>query len=234
MRIALNALFPPLCVACGQHLAHAHDIMCAACLARVPRYEALLCSECGARTLSTIPPCHPEVPYTLVAVTSYASPEARALVKALKYEGIRGAADTLALITAAATHDIFAQECSVKNGWCVVPIPLHAKRERERGFNQSMLFAESLSHHRPFAGLPIVNALRRVRHTDTQTEKPDYKARAMNVSGCFEATHHAIVRGKNVLLMDDVTTSGATLNEAARTLKHAGAKRIIALVFAKA
>jgi ComF family protein len=233
-RAMLSVLFPPLCVACGTHLAREGDTLCAACLAHIPRLGWRCCPHCGARTVSEVPACHPKTPYTLIAATSYASPHAQALVKALKYGGITGAASALALITAAAACGTLEYELFRRNDWLMVPIPLHPKRERERGFNQSALFAEALRHYEPLRHIALADTLRRIRNTGTQTERPDYKARRTNVAGCFAVAEQEAIRDKNVLLIDDVTTSGATLEEAARVLKRAGARRVTALVFAKA
>ncbi|MBI2278646.1 MAG: ComF family protein [Candidatus Brennerbacteria bacterium] len=241
IRALLDILFPPLCVACGTHLADERETVCANCLARIPRFGWRLCPVCDARipdgqmeTVGETPACHPDARYTLIAVTSYATPETQALVKALKYEGMRRVALTLALLTVVATRDTLGRAPIAGAPWRIVPVPLHAKRERERGFNQSALFAEALQHHEPFRNATVIHALRRTRHTETQTEKPDYHARRANVAGCFEIADTGAIRGSNILLIDDVTTSGATLEEAARVLKSAGAKNIIALVFARA
>ncbi|MDP2598502.1 MAG: phosphoribosyltransferase family protein [Candidatus Liptonbacteria bacterium] len=225
--VALEALFPTLCVACGVVLDVGDETLCALCISQIPRLGLRL--------------HNPKLPYTLIATTSYGTPKVQALIKALKYDGVKKAASTLALITTAAARDTLEHEfltpaspAGRHTDWLMVPIPLHPKRERERGFNQSTLFAEALQHHEPFRYIPLVHALSRTRYTATQTEKPDYKARKVNVAGCFEVMRPEEVRGKNVLLIEDVTTSGATLEEAARVLKHAGARRITALVFAKA
>ena len=212
-------LFPLRCVACNAHLPEG-GTLCVDCLARIPLH---------GRSVQM-----PHASYTLIAATSYASPEAQMLVKALKYEGVADAASMLALVTAAAARNTLEQELLTREKWVMAPIPLHPKRERERGFNQGMRFAKALRYHEPLLHIPLVRVLSRIRYTDTQTEKPDYKARKANVAGCFEVAEPAEVRGKNVLLIDDVTTSGATLEEAARVLKRAGAHRITALVFAKA
>ncbi|MFH0806237.1 MAG: phosphoribosyltransferase family protein [Candidatus Brennerbacteria bacterium] len=216
----LETLFPSLCVACGDFLDAGGETLCASCISRIPRFG--LCLH------------NPKLPYTLIAATLYGSPEAQALIKALKYGGNKRAASTLALITAAATRDALEHEFLTNNDWRMAPIPLHPKRERERGFNQSVLFAEALQHHEPFRHVPLVSALQRVRQTETQTERPDYEARKKNVANCFEVSDIQSVRGNNILLVDDVTTSGATLAEATRVLKSSGARHITALVFAKA
>lgn len=116
-------------------------------------------------------------------------------------------------------------------GFTVVPIPLHPARERARGFNQSALIARILARrlHIPSDTVSLV----RVHATKPQSELEDMRERLLNVKGCFEAPPRAC-EGKRILLVDDVATSGATLLDASRALKEAGARKIIALVVAKA
>lgn len=240
-RVIWEALFPPLCAACGMFLDKNEGAVCTSCLSRIPCLGWVSCPHCGARIAPGAPRCHPEALYALIAATSYSSPEAQRMVKALKYDGMEHLASTLALFIAATAassleHELLtpASPAGRRDDWVMVPIPLHPKRERERGFNQSALLAEALSHHRPFIAFPVTGALLRIRNTGTQTERPDYRARRTNVSGCFAVSDDAAIYGKNVLLIDDVSTSGATLEEAAHVLKRAGAGCIVGLVFAKA
>ena len=109
----------------------------------------------------------------------------------------------------------------------VLPVPLHPLRERWRGFNQSRELAKK-------AGLnPVERVLTRIVNTTPQTTLAGGSAaRRQNIRGAFAAT--AAVRGLSVLLVDDVMTSGATLFEAARTLKNAGAKTVTGLLVARA
>lgn len=112
----------------------------------------------------------------------------------------------------------------------VAPIPLHWKRKWIRGFNQSESIARELA-----AGLqvPFVrHLLRRVRET-TQQIQPTREARRENVKGAFRVLNGARLAGKAVLLVDDVMTTGSTLGEAARTLRAAGAARVVAAVLAR-
>jgi len=227
-------LAPDRCVSCGERDGGERAVLCAACLARVPLFGWISCPQCGARAVSLEPACHPDASYALIAATSYAAPEAQTLVKELKYGGVHRAADMMALIAAAAARPALEHALGAGPDWIMTAIPLHPRRERERGFNQSVRFAEALRRHEPLRRIPPIHALARTRNTDTQTGKPDRAARRANVAGCFVAAAPDAIRGKNVLLVDDVTTSGATLEEAARVLKHAGAKNIVGLVFAKA
>ena len=106
-----------------------------------------------------------------------------------------------------------------------VPVPLHPFRRRERGFNQ----AEDLAQH---VGLPMVVALRRVRRTAAQADLPAAR-RHGNVKGAFAARHGRSISGKIVVLIDDVSTTGATLDACAIALKEAGAREVRALTAAR-
>jgi ComF family protein len=144
----------------------------------------------------------------------------RSIVHALKYDGRRSIARPLAAMMRAEGAALIAR-CEV-----AVPVPLHAARRRSRGFNQ----AEDLALH---VGLPVVRALTRIRHTDTQTALPAAE-RHQNVAGAFRPTRRAArVRGRSVLLIDDVRTTGATLEECALTLRGVGAGEVCALTAAR-
>ena len=108
----------------------------------------------------------------------------------------------------------------------VLPVPLHWRRERERGFNQARELAKR-AHLRHHDGV-----LWRIVETMPQASLPDRRARHNNVKGVFRVDGD--VRGLSLLLVDDVMTSGATINEAAKVLKAAGANTVSALVFARA
>ena len=116
---------------------------------------------------------------------------------------------------------------------CVVAVPLHRRRQLARGFNQAAELAAQL-------GLPVVGALRRIRPTAPQAELPAGRRR-VNVRGAFApargfraGSRGTAVEGACVLLVDDVTTTGATLDACARVLRRAGAREVRALTLARA
>ena len=112
----------------------------------------------------------------------------------------------------------------------IQPIPLHPKRQRDRGFNQSEIIAKRLAK---LTGYPVGKNLRRVRHNPPQAQLAHDSTRAVNVKGIFEVVDMAGVAGRDVMLVDDVVTTGSTILEAARVLKSAGARRITAISLAK-
>jgi ComF family protein len=112
----------------------------------------------------------------------------------------------------------------------VVPVPLHWRRRFQRGFNQSALIAKGLN----FGNARFNTDLVRIRYTQQQTELTTAAARRKNVKGAFAVRKGHNFKGKNICLVDDVKTTGATLNECAKTLKEAGANKVFAFVLAVA
>jgi len=144
----------------------------------------------------------------------------RAIVHALKYDARRSLARPLGAMMRARGADV------LDGALCVVPVPLHPARRRERGFNQALDLANHL-------GLPVIEALARVRRTPPQTELSAAQRRK-NLDGAFTATRHARkLAGAVVVLVDDVSTTGATLDACAQKLKDAGVSEVRALTAAR-
>ena len=146
----------------------------------------------------------------------------RQIIHAFKYEGRRSLAVPLGLLLRHAGRDI------VDDTQCLVPVPLHLWRRLTRGFNQAADLAATFDR-------PVVHALRRHRATRSQTGLTA-AGRRRNVSGAFRlaAVARGSIAGKRVLLVDDVRTTGATLDACARVLKEAGAREVRALTLARA
>ncbi|HEY2584657.1 MAG TPA: ComF family protein [Tepidisphaeraceae bacterium] len=113
----------------------------------------------------------------------------------------------------------------------LVPVPLHFFRQFARGYNQAALLARCASKA---SGKPVVRPLKRVRHTESQTQIHSRKRRFDNLRNAFKLTDGTAVRGKRVLVVDDVMTTGATLKEVARALRTAKPASLSALVLAVA
>jgi competence protein ComFC len=111
-----------------------------------------------------------------------------------------------------------------------VPVPLHWSRRLVRGYNQSLVLAKKLKHPKAKINTDLV----RIRHTKSQTVMVSAAARARNVAGAFAVRRRHKFKGAKVCLIDDIKTTGATLNECAKTLKEAGASKVFALVLAVA
>lgn len=207
----LSTVFEPPCAACRQPLQHPLD--------------GAVCAECWAglrlaRPLTERHSSEHAVTWT-VAVDHYDG-RIKEIIHALKYERRRSVSPPLSTLMrdvgAALLHD----------ATIVVPVPLHPRREYERGFNQ----AEDLAAH---LGPPVVKMLRRVRHTQSQIELPKHM-RQENVTGAFALNPdpRPLIPGPCVVvLVDDVSTTGATLEACARVLKAAGVKEVRALTAAR-
>ena len=146
----------------------------------------------------------------------------RDIVFDLKYRGIRALAPDMGELLA--RH----LESSRLAADLIVPVPLHRRRERERGYNQAALLAYELGRR---TGLPVAAALRRTKDTPPQVAMLGPEKRRANIDGAFECV--ADVRDRRVLLIDDVVTTGSTMGACAAPLKAAGASNVWGLAFAR-
>jgi ComF family protein len=231
-----SIFFPRRCFGCKTDTARlsgasssASSALCGGCRGKITIARTLFCGECGGHLFNGKPICHPDFPYILGAAAKYDDPALQALVQALKFRGTRRAVEPLAsiikeyLVGVGMRFDGFT-------GFTVVPVPLSRERLRSRGFNQAELLARPVA---AYLGLPLdASTLVRIRHTKPQTEMKSSRERRENLRGCFLA--RAPLAGGNILLVDDVTTTGTTFLEASRTLKRVGAGTIIALAALRA
>lgn len=226
-RFSLDTLFPPLCVNCRAHLTDSRDILCGTCSESIHLRTSLFCGTCMRRLPEARKVCHLDTPYILGAAGAYDDPALKALIHALKYEKIERAASFLGN---SLVRYVEATRLDTTH-FSVIPVPLSKKRLRERGFNQAELIAKVVAAH---FQIPLdTSSLLKSMHTKPQMGLARAE-REKNLIGCFEARNRREIKGKNIILIDDVSTSGATLSEAARVLRNAGAKKIIGLVVAKA
>ncbi len=154
------------------------------------------------------------------------------LIHALKYNRVRST--TAPLVHVLMQYISSRKELAAHGGFLLVPIPLHKKKMRERGFNQAELIAEMLYTKLPDKFSYCGNALIRTRDTQSQTAQKSHTERNKNMKDAFVVQNDYGIKGKIIFLVDDVSTSGATLREASRALKNAGARSVFGLVVAKA
>jgi len=162
-----------------------------------------------------------------VAFGSYDGP-LRELLHLLKYEGVRPVAENLGKLLA---HAIKAAGLS-KMDLSVVPVPLYRTRHGERGFNQADMLARAAVRKLDADWTVVADALIRTRATASQTGLTRHQRRA-NVKGAFKVKERSKVAGRDILLIDDVLTTGTTAAECARVLKRAGAGRIYVATVAR-
>ena len=213
---ALSGLFyPNLCLACSRNLPPSSSFLCVSCAYKLPKTDFHL---------------HRDNPLTerfwgrvqLQAGTACyhfsKSGRTQQLLHRLKYEGKKEVGIEIGKI-----HGSVLREAPLFQGVdMIVPVPLHPKKQRRRGYNQSALYARGLSER---LGVPWQEALKRNAYTDSQTRKSRME-RFANVEKVFELPDASAVQGKHLLLVDDVITTGATLEACAHRLLAAPGTRV--------
>ncbi|MCL2075541.1 MAG: ComF family protein [Betaproteobacteria bacterium] len=222
----LDILLPPICLLCGSPSCEPHGdgVLCSGCLADLPMLPTLCCPICLVTTTrgERCGDClqHPPAFTKAHALYRYAFPLDR-LIHALKYNAQLALANAWGRHLALALSEVAAD--------CVLPLPLHAERIKERGFNQALEIARALARAR---GLKLdTDSLEKTRPTPPQTGLT-LKARRKNQRGAFASSRD--FSGQTLLLVDDVLTTGATCREAARILKLHGAREVHVAVVARA
>ena len=230
-----DILFPPLCHACKAFIPDAGAIhLCASCLAGSPAIASPRCTICGLPFLTeggTDHPCggciqHPPSFAAARAAVLFEGP-VRDLIHRFKYGKKVQHCRPLGLLTARQLGEFVA----ASSADLIIPVPLHVKRLRERGFNQALLLSETLAKHWRLS-LSRHN-LRRVRWTEPQISL-SASERKDNVWGAFAVHDAEGVRNRRIILVDDVYTTGSTVAECARTLRKAGAEAVFAVTIARA
>lgn len=226
--IVLDIFFPALCLNCQCHLdQHSGNLVCNSCLASIKINSTAFCPICRARLPNNAKICHLESRYILGAAGNYNDPILQNLIHHFKYKGFKNLAPVLVKLM---IEYIKNSKLNIES-FAVLPIPLHPSRERRRGFNQAELLGKFLTDN---FRLKMALALERIKNNKPQAGLKDTAERKKNMENCFVIQESETIYGKNILLVDDVFTSGATMDEAAKVLKSAGAKKIMALVLAKA
>jgi competence protein ComFC len=228
-----HVLWPGRCLACKAAVLPSDDRLCQSCWQELSKaVSAEYCRRCGRDVspygivLGRCGHCQDkQYQYDgIIRVGRYES-TLRSMTLSLKFAERTEWAATLSgmlrqAVMAVGMHAAFD---------CLVPVPLHWRRRLGRGFNQSHLLAKGLK----LPSVPVSTDLVRIRNTEQQWNlKPPQRRR--NVKGAFAVRKGHPFDGKTVALVDDITTSGATLEECAKILKQAGAQKVVALVIAAA
>lgn len=224
----LDILFPQFCLGCQKE----GSFLCSECFEKIPVYSGFFCPVCGKRDFR--PRKHPACAgktslKTLISATSYENLLVRDLIHNYKYNFIQTLAEPLSQILIKSINATVGEKARTYffTNTIIIPIPLHSKRLNWRGFNQAELIAQKLSE---FYKIPLVNnALIRVKNTIPQVEAGEAEKRRKNIKEAFVC----LKPDKKILLVDDVSSTGATLEEAAQVLKQSGAKEIWGIVVAK-
>ena len=207
----LSLLFPRICYGCGSHLIKNENIICTECYVIIPRtnyhtvkdnpVEQIFWGRCNIES---------------AAVFSYFNKGSRIrkLIHSLKYNGIKEVGHELGKIYGRALKS----SGFLDNIDFIIPVPLHKSRERTRGFNQSETISVGISEA---TGLPLItNAIKRRAVTSTQT-KQSKTERWDNVEGVFALEKPKLLAGKHILLVDDVITTGATMESCVKEILKA-------------
>ena len=234
----LDLVFAPICLGCGRPSRGdpARRLICVRCRARLRAIPPPCCARCGAPILRTGrapgPSCSEcqDWPGWLHCARSafLLHPPADRLVHQLKYRGWRALAEPMAEAMAAIHLPVAPDEPPL----LVVPVPTTRRRVRERGYNQAELLARAFAAR---TGRTVLPALERISASASQTTLQP-AARRANVAGSFRVAGDlkAALRGRHLLLVDDVLTTGATTLECGATLIAAGARAVSVLTFARA
>jgi competence protein ComFC len=199
----LNLIFPPRCEICRKGS------------------EEALCSECFKQIKFMKPHLG------IYSVSVYEGP-LRTAIHRFKFKKRKNLAEPLGIILVKyLSHSPMLDMNELE---VIIPVPLHKKRERQRGFNQAKLLAEILGR---YYDKPVVSALERVKNTKAQFDLPRDE-RFNNISGAFKVSDPKSVYNKRILLLDDIYTTGATIAECSKALKIAGARRVEVLTLSRA
>ncbi len=211
----LNFIYPPHCLMCNCRLEAGKKLTCETCWQNLPRIEQN--DSHGEKTIQDS--------FSVISVWEY-SDEVQKIIHEMKY--------FRKTFFGSAVGDEMAKLVSASNEFStadyVIPVPLHNTRLRERGFNQSLLLANRIAKRLNIPCEPGI--LNRVRYTKSQS-KLSAEERIKNVQGAFKVQDARIVKNKVLILVDDVLTTGSTLNACALSLKEAGAGKILAVTAAK-
>lgn len=218
----LDLLFPKRCVACKK----IGSYLCGDCFAKLKPVETPLCVMCDRPAIGggTHPICKTRYSPDGISAAYQFTKQIKALVHTLKYRGVYDLTTLCSALVAPCLVDGL-----VKRQPVIVPVPLHASRLLERGFNQTELLARQLALQN---NLPVrTDLVKRTINTPTQT-KLNRSSRQENLKNAFAVVGD--VRGMSILLVDDMVTTGATVRACTNALKRAGAKWVWVLALAQA
>lgn len=234
---AKEILFPAFCLGCGKE----GSLLCPECFKKLPIHSSISCFYCGKRLPQDIKICarcrnkhRPSIENIFIA-SEWEEELIKKAIYDLKYLFISDYSAVLSQIMAdfiqkTAINALFEQNSAI------IPVPLHPKRLSWRGFNQAEEIAKIVGSK---FNIPVLNIIERVRYTAPQAEIKEKSERRRNISSAFRLNKKALlglpepIKEKNVLIIDDVSTTGYTLNECARAIKPFGFKSVYGLVIAR-
>jgi len=228
----LDILFPWKCLVCYNYTNKDWPI-CDECWNKIHKEKHFFCPICNKQLDPNNFICHPTTNNILgySHVLDFSNKEIKQLIYYFKYQGITNLKERLArfmLIPLLEYKNIF-----LKEDWIIIPIPLHKLKERKRGFNQSILLSQEIIKYFPLK--LNTHILIKIKNNKPQAQIKNRQQRFKNSEDIFEINKEHVneIKNKNIILLDDVYTTGATINSAANILKQNGANKIVALCLAK-
>ena len=213
INLLLDLLFPPKCVFCGKLLSGDEHGFCGECQKTLP----WLIEDAAEQKGEFFSLCVSPLRY---------QDDVRESLRRYKFSGQQGYCRVYGPLLAQCLHDHLEGQYDL-----ITWVPLSARRLRERGYDQARLLAEAAAKE---LGTTAVSTLRKRRHNNAQSGLDGEAARRANVLGAYEVIAPELIRGKRVLLIDDIVTTGATLSECARVLRTAGAENVVCAAVARA
>jgi len=234
LRDIADVIFPPRCLGCSEILLKlSGQAFCPACKEQIRFLTGSLCPICGIAFFDSPAPdhlcgnCLESKPYFSLAraVASYET-----LILDLIHQFKYGRNITVGSALASFMAEFCFPDFDFAEYSLILPVPLHIRRLRERSFNQALILAQAIEKKYQ---IPVnFSLLKRRKFTLTQTGL-DKKEREKNMKGAFAVTENAKIEGKNIILIDDVYTTGATINQCAKPLIKAGAGKVAVLTLAR-
>lgn len=222
VKLFADIVFPIECVGCGQ----SSEFLCSSCVSKIKMFPVQTCHYCRKPQAfgKTCDQCANKNRLDgLFILGPYDQPILKEAIHAWKHERVKEIGNILGLRLADRLAHSFFQENSV-----IAHIPLRKPRQFDRGFNQSEQLAHILS--KKFE-IPLKSLLIKIKDTEPQSSL-NREQRLQNIRGVFTLAKDAKLNGENIILIDDITTTGATLEEACLTLKKSGAKSVWGITLA--
>lgn len=218
MKALDRLLFSSRCLLCANTVEHTRDI-CEDCEKNICRVDAPTCNKCAESIYRCRCQKYRRTAYDSTAAVFYYRKSIKDGIHTLKFRRITSGAEFFGR----EMYELYKTCYADKNIDLIIPVPLYKTKLKERGFNQSLLIAKPISK---LSGIPISKSLCKIKDTEIQ-HFLNREEREKNLRGAFRADE--TVKGKKILLIDDVITTGSTFNECAKELKRAGAEKVYAL-----
>ncbi len=226
-KLILDTVFPITCLSCEAEGA----LICTECQAQLSKAKNQICIACKKPTPFGLTHSYcksPQNPDALITVFDYHDKKVAKIVIFAKYSFLPKSYEILGNILSTSLLTDFSNLISTEN-LVLTPIPLHKWRKRWRGFNQAQILCNVISQN---LNIPVMETLNRIKFTKTQKNLKK-EQRLKNIQSAFEIISKTDIKNKNIILIDDVTTTGATLQEATKILKRNGANKVFCLTVAR-